>query len=341
MRTWKIELGWSIATAVVFAVACGEEFVEPAVSVEAAGGRWSTGGRAPVTGGAPTTDPETGGASGSGIAAGGGSGGDVDAYCGNGRVEDGEECDDGNMSNRDSCLLDCLKARCGDGYVQPGEECEPGNPGQPPCEDDCTFSPECGNGMVEEEAGEECDDGNAVNNDDCTNRCQRAVCGDDIIHNLGTGDEICDDGEDNGYEFPARCSPTCTIDDHCFNGWWEPEKGEECDSQDKGDESSCNRACDFNRCGDGYAYLRVLEGTTNPNPLHECDDFNEDDSDACTSACAWNACGDGVVFIRGYDELYDSNEDGNELDDNPNPVEECDDGNDDPGDGCYECQLED
>ena len=60
----------SIATAVVFAVACGEEFVEPAVSVEAAGGRWSTGGRAPVTGGAPTTDPETGGASGSGIAAG-------------------------------------------------------------------------------------------------------------------------------------------------------------------------------------------------------------------------------------------------------------------------------
>jgi cysteine-rich repeat protein len=197
----------------------------------------------------------------------------------------------------------------------------------------------CGDGIVDEDAGEECDDGNAVNNDDCLNTCKLPTCGDGILHNLGTGDEFCDDGEENGW-FPARCPPDCTTGDHCFNGLWEPEKGEECDDDSKDDTASCNLSCRLNVCGDGYAYLSETSGTNNPNPLHECDDANEDDSDACTRECAWNVCGDGVVFTRGYSEQYDADEDGNELDDNPNPVEECDDANDQPGDGCFECQLE-
>jgi hypothetical protein len=38
--------------------------------------------------------------------------------CGNG-IDEGEECDDENSDNTDSCTNECLYARCGDGIVQP------------------------------------------------------------------------------------------------------------------------------------------------------------------------------------------------------------------------------
>jgi cysteine-rich repeat protein len=276
-----------------------------------------TGGRSQATGGR-TANEAAGAGEPTGIDAAGsggvspedsadaGAGGDIAEYCGDGRVDRGEQCDDGNNSDDDRCSNGCRLPLCGDGLVQPGEEC---------------------------------DDGNANNNDDCLNTCKLPTCGDGILHNLGTGDEWCDDGEDNG-PFPARCSATCSSHDGCGNG--EPAPGQDCDDGDlNGDTASCLTNCVWNVCGDGSAYLDATPGTENVNPLHDCDDENEDDADACTSDCAWNVCGDGFVFIKGYDVRYDSSEDGNEFDDNPNPTEECDDGNDEPGDGCFECQLED
>lgn len=59
--------------------------------------------------------------------------------CGNGVLDPGEECDDGNAVNTDSCKTDCTFAICGDGYVCVGLE--------------------------------ECDDGNAVDDDGCSNTC--------------------------------------------------------------------------------------------------------------------------------------------------------------------------
>ncbi len=45
--------------------------------------------------------------------------------CGNSLEESGEECDDGNSDNTDSCLDTCEDASCGDGYIWSGEEnCE-------------------------------------------------------------------------------------------------------------------------------------------------------------------------------------------------------------------------
>ncbi|MBI3540933.1 MAG: hypothetical protein HY073_02180 [Deltaproteobacteria bacterium] len=72
------------------------------------------------------------------------------ASCGNGIVEAGEACDDGNNDATDGCVS-CQVAQCGDGFVEAGVE--------------------------------ECDDG--VKNDDfgmsCTSKCKRPVCGDGVI----------------------------------------------------------------------------------------------------------------------------------------------------------------
>ena len=59
---------------------------------------------------------------------------------------------------------------CGDGHVDSGEQCDDGNQVQGDgCENDCTL-PRCGNGIVDN--GEECDDGNQVNGDGCNNDCR-------------------------------------------------------------------------------------------------------------------------------------------------------------------------
>ena len=48
--------------------------------------------------------------------------------CGDGMVDDGEECDDGNDVETDECLGTCVAAKCGDGVPQDGvEECDDGN----------------------------------------------------------------------------------------------------------------------------------------------------------------------------------------------------------------------
>jgi len=103
-----------------------------------------------------------------------------------------------------------------------------------PCEDStCTYDSwttcyaadqYCGNGTVE--GAEECDDGNADNNDDCTTECTSNVCGDGYLY---TGYETCDEGSDNGTicdagfgETCRYCSVTCNYltasGDYCGDG---------------------------------------------------------------------------------------------------------------------------
>ncbi len=45
--------------------------------------------------------------------------------CGDGVIDAGEECDDGNVDNDDACLNTCVAATCGDEFVQAGvEQCD-------------------------------------------------------------------------------------------------------------------------------------------------------------------------------------------------------------------------
>mmetsp|Transcript_49355 Transcript_49355/g.119700 ORF Transcript_49355/g.119700 Transcript_49355/m.119700 type:complete len:891 (+) Transcript_49355:617-3289(+) len=65
------------------------------------------------------------------------------AVCGNGIVEDGEECDRGTDNDDNGmCTAQCKNARCGDGFLQSeiGEECDDGNSNQGDgCSNDCKF----------------------------------------------------------------------------------------------------------------------------------------------------------------------------------------------------------
>jgi cysteine-rich repeat protein len=63
------------------------------------------------------------------------------SVCGNGILEAGEECDDGNLDNSDSCDTTChLVYCCGNGILEPGEQCDDNNnlPGDG-CSATCTI----------------------------------------------------------------------------------------------------------------------------------------------------------------------------------------------------------
>ena len=97
----------------------------------------------------------------------------VDPVCGDGTVDPGEACDDGNLLDGDGCSATCslTAGSCGDGTVDPGEACDDGNVID---EDDCTVTcalARCGDGFVQ--AGiEECDDGNLASGDGCDSNCK-------------------------------------------------------------------------------------------------------------------------------------------------------------------------
>ncbi len=73
--------------------------------------------------------------------------------CGDGVLDAGEQCDDGNTVGGDGCTEECV--------VEDGWGCD----GEP---SDCTFL--CGNGVYD--AGEQCDDGNDVDGDGCSASCE-------------------------------------------------------------------------------------------------------------------------------------------------------------------------
>ena len=123
-------------------------------------------------------------------------------YCGNKVIEAGEDCDDGNTNNLDTCTNSCKIARCGDGIKAATEQCDDGNRiNQDACTNTCKIA-SCGDGI--KRSTEQCDDGNRNNQDACTNLCKIARCGDGIKRST----EQCDDGNSINTD---RCTNTCRI----------------------------------------------------------------------------------------------------------------------------------
>jgi cysteine-rich repeat protein len=201
-------------------------------------------------------------------------------YCGDGIVNQAdEECDDGNKSNADACVVGCKNATCGDGFVERGvEECDPPTPGS--CDANCrTITPaKCGNGVLD--TGEECDDGNKSNKDDCLNNCKEATCGDGFVHSKGTLPfEECDDGNTmSGDGCSSDCKLECgngKIDGSCSAG----KVGQLCTINTECDTSPEARdgVCVAEECDPGAALLCA------PGP------------DSCSNTCLKVGCGNGVV----------------------------------------------
>ncbi|MBI4719242.1 MAG: proprotein convertase P-domain-containing protein [Planctomycetes bacterium] len=97
------------------------------------------------------------------------------AQCGNGNVEPGEECDDGNLVAGDGCGPLCNLEVCGNGTVDPGETCDDANTVACDGCHNCAIETAavCGNGVTE--CGEDCDDANTNQTDGCLADCTQGA----------------------------------------------------------------------------------------------------------------------------------------------------------------------
>jgi len=155
--------------------------------------------------------------------------------CGNGSLDPGEQCDDGNVIDGDGCDSNCTLTGCGNGIVTLGEQCDDGNLiNGDGCDSNCTPTG-CGNGIVT--GGEQCDDGNLINGDGCSATCQLEIfCGNGVVDPGETCDPpgqvmppngnpcradctFCGDGIVNGPGGAETCDDANTDDlhDHCRN----------------------------------------------------------------------------------------------------------------------------
>ena len=83
----------------------------------------------------------------------------------------------------------CLPIVCGNGVVDPGEVCDDGNfDSGDGCSSTCSSAEICGNGVRDALLGETCDDGNHLDGDGCDSRCRSeqetwTVTGADLLGN--------------------------------------------------------------------------------------------------------------------------------------------------------------
>jgi fibro-slime domain-containing protein len=219
-------------------------------------------------------------------------------YCGDGIRNGFEDCDIKDP-NAKFCSADCKTlAHCGDNILQPGEECDWGaaaSSAYGACNALCTWNGHCGDGVVNKPA-EECDLGNANNNNDTYNGCRRDClfgprCGDGVTQTLAG--EICDNGyNDDSYQFSSNsCGSGCKPVPYCGDGVLQP-LFELCDNGARNDDSAydgCNTKCEWGPyCGDGKK-----------DPTEVCDNGSRNTAYSSESnGCGYDCqpapyCGDG------------------------------------------------
>ncbi len=226
--------------------------------------------------------------------------------CGNGVIDNGEACDDGNVLNDDKCNKACTSDNtCGNGHLDNtftdstrNEVCDDGplngQPGR--CSADCKSNGLCGNGQRDN--GEDCD--YCIADDPGDGSADGALDG---ASGAGAGSAITDAGDDGaevgastqqcslGISESRVCNSDCTTA-RCGDRKINQASGEQCD--DGGESKACNVDCTFASCGDGK---------TNRAAGEECDVLGGADTANCNgtaaaslnAACHFSFCGDGYV----------------------------------------------
>jgi len=271
--------------------------------------------------------------------------------CGDGRMTDIEECDDGNLRSGDGCSSLCYLE---EGYDQLGSDPRPKNV--------------CGDGLVV--IGETCDDNNNITSDGCSDTCQTEIgftclecggyteclptCGDGNVTSNHLRSETCDGGE--------GCSAECSIE----IGWQlqagevnllEPICGdglvrgdEECDDKNNVTDDGCSDECKIEAnwdCGTAGCLAICGDGVRAGQEL--CDDGNLLASDGCDPTCRIETFFFCEVDTPHPDICRELCGDGERVQSNISRVRAgfdrinaCDDGNNHPYDGCSPtCEIED
>ncbi len=164
-------------------------------------------------------------------------------FCGDGVIDNNEQCDDWNNWDYDGCSSYCQYeyAQCGNGQVEFGEECDDGNwyDGDG-CSSACQWAyyAVCGNGQLESYEG--CDDGNNQDYDGCDQYCSPEVsygyCGDgNTVY-----PEDCDDGNQQDGD---GCTSGCMYGDTWYCGNGAVEGFEQCDDGNQDDTDGCDAYC--------------------------------------------------------------------------------------------------
>lgn len=185
--------------------------------------------------------------------------------CGNGTINGGETCDDGNPDGNDGCSAACL--------IESGWQCT--TPGSA-----CTFV--CGNSTVN--GSESCDDGDAIGGDGCSASCQvepgyqcttpgmpcTFVCGNGTVD----GSEECDDGDTDPND---GCDAQCLVEE-CYScvgaapSVCTAQNGTSCDD---GDLCTTADTCQTGSC---------VGTATTCNPLGQC--FDAGTCNPLTGTCS-------------------------------------------------------
>lgn len=141
--------------------------------------------------------------------------------CGNGVVDSGEVCDDGDTDDGDGCDRFCTVEQCW--------SCDGGSPTTctgltgPSCDDGlyCNGADTCNAGACSGHAGDPCSDG-----PQCANSCNEYTdsCSSNLDYNQ------CDDGQ------------FCNGFDYCLNGLCDQHSGDPCTGPDG--DANCHESCD-------------------------------------------------------------------------------------------------
>lgn len=174
--------------------------------------------------------------------------------CGNGVLDDHEECDDGNRADNDACLSSCLLSTCGDEFVYVGaEECDGRN-----------LNPLTGNFNLPYNCGNLGFAGGTLQCDPAC-RLDTSACGPAFTptptHTAPPTSTPTSFGQPS--ETPtATPSPTSTPNPSCGNGDIEP--GETCDDGNVDDNDACPSDCRILPCTPSATTLGVQVNFLSP-----------------------------------------------------------------------------